>query len=598
MDDLPQSLRDMMSQRKGGGSEFDYCMSKPSSGNKSGREDKFIDVSKQKAMKFSSARLNSLEIATDPVIQFAPLSSNNSPNKGHTTVISKPILFPTSARMQQEIKFPDQLSEVLSCSEYTSSAIDLNNRKEPDDSSRYGSNLSIHVPGCSVRSMKIETQNYMEQAFDQKPKLSAFDETPPQDNLPITSEDIVIDTNELQNIQRFPDPHVSKVFLPIISQQSSVSKRIEEVLNLKGQNHRNETEGKEDAVNIIEEMFHKVESRGKLFSDAKENESIQLGLNEVNLPTPTHSPLLPSHNGVSQDEFNMVFQNHAFKNSSFSKKKAIKVGEKKLLVKETGKNEGLSMAQKKSLKNCNSGAINTLISLCNEKLLEFKNAKSRSPDKSPKPRETKKSLFHNQVESTKIFQKKPSEKSRSKVKMISSKESSSPKLNRKDDYLGYLRVKRISILAKSNLGSENKTVASRERVASSKVIKPEDEHQSKLIENLRVYLTSKKLKPQQKACHRSRSKNFEVSATQCSESIYDGRKPKCFTNTYKQSIKIETSSVCSSLLENDPSCKPSSPLITSEYKSSGLKNMNLKTYGNTLSSTPKIEKAISSRIPR
>lgn len=535
MEDLPRSLRDMISQKKGASSEIDYCNSKYDSDGKSNGDDYNLEMfDAPPKTKHSPFRLNSLEFAAELNLPPVSLSSNNSPNRGQDAAIEKVINFPKSARQWLANKaaeintpVPEYLTNIPSQSDLAQkSDCDVIKEEEEYEDSNQGSHMMIAAvtkyPKVAKlsRSVTLENELCIYDQIDRNQGIDLLKEVEEHLNMPQEDDQTYFDfefkadhskkedANQLSQIKpnsshesnfesqnssmmhrsnsKLSDKHISIPSFLIMTDATSVSKKIEQILSSKNYVEKQSSNQTDDVVAKIEVLIKRSLAVPVLKENTPEIGLIEIDPKEVHIPSPVPTPQLPVGTGNSRVDtaYSSLDLDERFAN--FSKRKAAATGSVQQI-------NGTDSGKKTSRTSC----ITNLIALCNEKLKDIKKGKSKSP--SPKPRSKERSTkvgSRTHLNTGKSSKTSINNTSREPVREgLKEKPSQSPrKMVIKTQTC--FKVKRLSILQRNPLESETLEiprgeVPTRELVCTEASKSPLPRLKTTVVGDFREYLKKK-----------------------------------------------------------------------------------------------------------
>lgn len=533
MEEISGSLRDMLNQKKGTISEIDYCMSKGSSGGRSHHDETSFDKLNSKYSKFASCRLNSLEIAIDQPIQIVTLSSNNSPNRKQEEITGRPPLFPSSTKQHADIKFPDQLSEVMSKSEHTETPprSEYLTQKQGDGESGTGSPDSKPALSNDVSPVKLSRSAISDDdhCIYGLPYVYASERDPRERSIkskhldcyyvdnrnPVTSEGELSAGMGSHSAQgncssaMTSENQVSAPSFLVMTDQNSVSRRIEKMLQAKNYIEKPGDHSKEDLVTKIEGVLHKVESNSRL-----KNDRILPKISEIEsrnkFPRFALSPMLIARQ--LDMELTTGFakaidsKKGDFREKSQEEQPIAQSASQSMINNIHVNNKDDVKPDIRSMKKRDSATIQNLISLCNEKLQKFK--KSKSPVEGSAMRKT--SCSSSVLDTLKNARR--SRESGLNLPFQTNSRDMSPKASKllfEEKYS--MKVKRLSIIQRDSVPNTPSRQPVAAKGSKSREIKSPRAQGSQMINYLRTYLSGKNQKHRILDQRRSKQNHMHTS---------------------------------------------------------------------------------------
>lgn len=618
MDEFSESMRDVLGKKNGTTSDIDYCVSKGSKGSSGGKsyhnDETGFDNWKTRYSKLAGARLNSLELIVDQNIPPLSLSSNNSPNRNQEEIKGRPHLFPSSTRLHTEIKFPDQLSEVLSKSEHTESTprSEYHMLKQEEARSGTGSPVSNPVPCNGISPERLSSSatsdddrciygrsgsyNHIEKAsetshsrhrhmdyygLEYRLQLNG-------DQISATNQSDIVPGNTSSAMTS--ENQVSAPSFLVMTDQHSVSKRIEQVLLTKKYISKPEDYSKEDVVTKIEGVLHKVESYGRLKQVRMRAESIEIEQMQSKQPTPVPSPLLPAR---ELGAFGSTQEGIATIPGNFNKKSQgsrMQSAEQKD-IQEINENDIKSRTDQphRIVKKRDSLSIRNLISICNEKLGKFR--KSRSPLDTSKMRSTSNS---NSVMDTLMNARKKLESSITIPLQTTSRDASPTKNTPLQTDKYFMRVKRLSILQRDSVPSSPSKLRGSPLKESAKSPSAQN---NQMIGYLKAYLNSKQ--GNHRILHPSKQK-LGVSQNIYGNDLSSSSIIKGNSSLGEIALKYKTKPRATGTQGSLWNSKEGQDILDkkSRYSEYQIQSKELLIELGKMSGTPKLIKNISSKIAR
>lgn len=590
MDDLPTSLVDMLSQKKGANSEIDYCISKCDSDGKSHGDDYTMDVLDfPRKSKPNPYRLNSLEIITDSLNPQISLSTNNSPNRGQDAIVNKVITFPKSARLPMstpmsimpdvKINIPDHLSDIRSHSDLTQKS-DYDVIKEEDiEESNRGSEINIGMPVKEQDQIKLsrsatsedelciydiadrnegmdllkEVETHLTMADGHEPTYFDFEyrtDANKKEDMnhishikPVSYQDSNFASQNSSMMQgsnaKLSEKHISIPSFLIMTDATSVSKKIEQILSSKNYVHKQSPNQNDDVVAKIEVLIKRSWANPVLQDDHHETNHIKIDPREVHIPSPMPSPMVTSQSIGSRGGLSIELQEIGGLIGNFSKMKRGVPG----MV-------DLNSNTENARKTPRSSGISNLIALCNEKLKDTKTRNCHSPSIKSKGQSVKRAN-QNLIDQAKNLRE--SIKGSPKLERKSSPPQREGKSPRKQilPSQSYLKVKRLSILQRNPADNDPKKTFKTRQPSAAVSKSPSPRSSSPVVGDFREYLKKKANQKRSQPASKTGCTSFSRTSF-LKDSTHQSllsTKEKLQAITQKYYSRGENSSLCSSVVD-------------------------------------------------